>query len=37
LTPVHLYDNTTALRDRDLPQESVWLMRHGETRAIPLF
>lgn len=29
-------DLAIALRERGLPQESVWLMRQGETRAIPL-
>lgn len=29
-------DLAVALREQGLPQESVWLMRHGETRAIPL-
>ena len=29
-------DLAIALRQRGLPQECVWLMRHGETRAIPL-
>jgi L-ascorbate metabolism protein UlaG (beta-lactamase superfamily) len=29
-------DLGTALRERGLPQDLVWLMRHGETRAIPL-
>ena len=29
-------DLAIALRARGLPQDSVWLMRHGETRAIPL-
>jgi hypothetical protein len=36
LTPDHLCDGTTALRERYFPQESVWLMRQGETRAIAL-
>jgi L-ascorbate metabolism protein UlaG (beta-lactamase superfamily) len=29
-------DLATALRERSLPPECVWLMRHGETRAIPI-
>jgi L-ascorbate metabolism protein UlaG (beta-lactamase superfamily) len=29
-------DLAAALHDRGLPQERVWLMKHGETRAIPL-
>jgi hypothetical protein len=29
-------DLANALRERGLPQDCVWLMRHGETRAIPL-
>ncbi|MFZ2307064.1 MAG: MBL fold metallo-hydrolase [Rhodoferax sp.] len=29
-------DLATALREHSLPQDCVWLMRHGETRAIPL-
>ena len=29
-------DLADALREKDLPLDSVWLMRHGETRAIPL-
>jgi L-ascorbate metabolism protein UlaG (beta-lactamase superfamily) len=29
-------DLAAALQARGLPQERVWLMKHGETRAIPL-
>ncbi|APW42297.1 MBL fold metallo-hydrolase [Rhodoferax saidenbachensis] len=29
-------DLAVALQERGLPQEKVWLMRHGETRVIPL-
>jgi L-ascorbate metabolism protein UlaG (beta-lactamase superfamily) len=29
-------DLAIALREQGMPQESVWLMRHGETRTIPL-
>lgn len=29
-------DLALALQERGLPPDSVWLMRHGETRAIPL-
>ena len=29
-------DLAMALRERGLPEEAVWLLRHGETRAIPM-
>ena len=29
-------DLAQALRERGLPDQSVWLLRHGETRAIPV-
>ena len=29
-------DLALALRERDLPDHAVWLLRHGETRAIPM-
>jgi N-acyl-phosphatidylethanolamine-hydrolysing phospholipase D len=29
-------DLALALKERSLPQDAVWLLRHGETRAIPL-
>ena len=30
------HDLSVALKERGLPQDRVWLMRHGETRAIPV-
>jgi L-ascorbate metabolism protein UlaG (beta-lactamase superfamily) len=29
-------DLALALRERGLPMDAVWLLRHGETRAIPM-
>ena len=29
-------DVAAALAQRGLPQDRVWLMRHGETRAVPM-